>query len=143
MTTEQGASSESEWQCQQVFLRFMQCLDAGDPAAATALVAPDVIWYRRGEELRGPKAIAEVIRSRPKERTIRHLLSNLVVTLTDSQRAVSRAYYAAWVHEGPPPCRVRGPERVGDYHAGYLRDGDQWRIVLLRAERIFEVQHDA
>jgi hypothetical protein len=143
MTTEQAASSESEWQCQQVFLRFMQCLDAGDPDGATALVAPDVIWYRQGQKLRGPKAIAKVIRGRPRERTIRHLLSNLVVTLTDPQRAVSKAYYAAWVHEGTQPCLVRGPERIGDYHTHYLRDGDQWRIALLRAERVFQVKHDA
>lgn len=132
------SSIENEWRCQQLFLTFMQCLDAGDADGAVALVAADIVWHRQGQKLVGPTAIRNVIAERPGNRVIRHHLSNIVVTLESPDRAGSKAYYSVYVHEGSAkPGRIDGPERVGDYYAQYLKTSDGWRIALLRADRIF------
>lgn len=133
-----SARAGDQWECQQTFLRFMQCVDAGDADGAVAQVAPDVVWHRQGERLTGPDAIRAVIRARPPQRVIRHVLSNIVVTLGEPDRASSKAYYCVYAHDGGDGKRiVSGPERVGDYHAGYARTAGGWRLTSLRAERIF------
>lgn len=128
----------NQWECQHLFLTFMQCLDAGEAERAVALLSPDVIWHRQGKKLIGPEAVRAAICERPANRLIRHFLSNIVVTIEQINRARSVAYYAVYTRDGnEQPRTVGGPERVGDYHAGYVRGQEGWRIAYLRAERLF------
>jgi hypothetical protein len=132
---------ESQWECQHLFLTFMQLLDNREAERAIALVMPDVIWHRQGKELVGRDAIRAVVCDRPPNRVIRHLLSNIVVTLEHSAKARSVAYYAVYSHEGADlPGRIGGPERIGDYHAAYVRTPEGWRIAYLRAQRVFAAE---
>jgi hypothetical protein len=131
-------SSEGEWDCQCLFLAFMQYLDSGDAENAVRLVTEDVRWFRQGKELVGHEAVRQVLAGRPPGRLIRHFLSNVVVTSHSRYRASSKAYYAVYAHDGAGrPRIVDGPERMGDYHAEYARGPEGWRISRLRAERLF------
>jgi hypothetical protein len=124
-------------ECQTLLSSFFQALDAGDPGAC-AFVHPDFVWHRQGKVLRGPQAIGAVLQARPADRLVRHLFSNFVVTGSSDGRAKSKAYYTVYAHEGAErPGVIRGPERVGDYHAEFIRSEDGWRIASLRAERLF------
>ena len=134
----QQSSLECQWACQSLFLRFMQCLDASEAEAVGSMVSPDVVWVRQGQRLVGVAAICRVFGERPPDRMIRHHLSNIVITLEGRDKARSKAYYAVYAHEGlVRPRLISGPERVGDYHAEYVRTDQGWRISHLRAERLF------
>jgi len=136
--TEATLASEIQWQCQSLFLRFMQSLDAGNAEEAVALLAPTAVWHRQGRSVVGPTAVRNVINRRAGDRVIRHHLSNIVVTSHGPLKATSLAYYAAYVHEGPAlPRVIRGPAFVGDYYVEYTKFGGHWLISLLRADRIF------
>lgn len=136
--TETEAAAEAA--CRLTFLRFFQCLDAGDAAGASALIARDGVWHRQGKRLVGPEGVLEVVGGRPANRTVRHHFCNLIVTLETPEAAWSKAYYTVYAHEGDERPRViNGAERVGDYHAGYVLDETGWRLSLLRAERLFTI----
>jgi SnoaL-like domain len=141
--SEACASVESmlldQWTCQQQLLTFMQLMDAGNADAAAALLTPDAQWNRQGQIVEGAEAIGAVIAARSPDRIVRHHLCNLVVTLEGSDRASSRAYYAAYISHGSEKTRFAGlPERSGDYYADFVRTTLGWRISHLRAHRLFE-----
>ena len=141
--SEASASIESmvldQWTCHQQLLTFMQLMDAGDAAAATSLLTRDAQWNRQGHIVEGAEAIGAVIAARSPDRTVRHHLCNVVVTLEGSDRASSRAYYAAYTSHGSAEMRTaRLPERSGDYYAGFVKTTLGWRIASLRAHRLFE-----
>jgi hypothetical protein len=142
MTT--GAEWDIQWQCQCVFLRFMQHLDDGRCEEALALLAPHAVWHRQGDLLVGHDAVREAIGRRPQNRLIRHHLSNIVVTVNDPNRASSKAYYVVYMQDGAGlPRTVRGPERAGDYGAEYVKIDGQWIISSLRASRLFVTSVDS
>lgn len=128
-----------QWTCQQQLLTFMQFMDAGNADAAAALLTPDAQWNRQGQIVEGAEAISAVIAARSPDRIVRHHLCNLVVTLESSDRASSRAYYAAYIGHVSAGTRSVGlPERSGDYYAGFVKTTLGWRIASLRAHRLFE-----
>ncbi|HKU17192.1 MAG TPA: nuclear transport factor 2 family protein [Steroidobacteraceae bacterium] len=133
-------SVSNEIACERALAAFIQAFDARDTQGALAQLAPDAVWFRQGQRLEGHAQIAPVIESRPESRIVRHHLSTIVARLTGATSARVRAYYAAYAHEGPErPRLVRGAERVGDYHAELVLLNGEWRISMLRAERLFEV----
>lgn len=135
-----AALLESQWVCQQLLLTFMQMLDCGNAEGAAALLAPNARWNRQGQVIDGAAAIRAVIAGRAPNRVVRHHLCNLVVTLRSCDSASAKAYYAAYLHEGAPGvASISGPERVGDYHAEFVRTAAGWRVSYLRAERLFKL----
>ena len=125
--------------CKRALAAFIQSFDVRDIAGALSQLAPEVVWHRQGEQLVGHAQIAAVIGGLASGRVVRHHLCNLVVHATGPNTARAKAYYAVYASQGAHrPGLIGGPERVGDYHAEFARQQGEWRISMLRAERLFE-----
>ncbi|MFZ9405562.1 MAG: nuclear transport factor 2 family protein [Burkholderiaceae bacterium] len=96
--------------CSQAVMRFYGALDAGDIEGVAGWMAPEGIWHRQGQVLRGPSEVLAALKQRPAGRVTAHLVNNLVIDLDDA-RGLATARYMLMVFrhdrsqpgEGPVP----------------------------------------
>lgn len=130
-------------ECYYLFVTYGNALDDANGAAAAACFAEDGEWDRQGNVRQGRAAIAAAIDERPATRVMRHVFTNINVTVVDENNATGRAYYLVYLHDGPGPDggplpRPLGkPERLGDYLAWYVRTPEGWRIKRVAPKRVF------
>lgn len=131
-----------EWDCGQVLLRFYDAFDAWDYHGMVALFTEDGVWHRAGKSLEGREAIVAEMHRRPTTQVIRHVVTNLIVDVYDSEHAKARLYLTAYRHDagGPRvvPAPMRGPVLLLVVHADLVRTSEGWRIVRQTMSREFE-----
>jgi len=68
---------------------FYEALDSRDYEQVVSCFAPDGIWWRRGQAVKGLSAIQEALRSRPENFHTCHIVSNVrVLSLSEDEGAV-------------------------------------------------------
>ncbi|MDA7416293.1 nuclear transport factor 2 family protein [Xenophilus arseniciresistens] len=132
--------------CRELIETSVQHVDDGNASAFAALFAPDAVLVRpNGSLLEGRAAIEAAYAQRPATRLTRHLVSNVVVTLTDDTHAHARSYVLLWssdLTEADPVYGRRADARqlVGEFEDQLSRGADgQWQLQR-RAAR-FVLQH--
>jgi ketosteroid isomerase-like protein len=96
-----------EWDCSQVLLRFYDCFDNFDYAGMAALFTQDGVWHRAGKALAGREAIVAELEKRSRTQSMRHVVTNLLVTVRTAQEASASCYITAYRHDGgKPPSTV-------------------------------------
>ena len=81
-----------EWECQKLMRRYYHHVDHYEYDEAILLFTPDVDWLGLGVKLDGRKQILEGLHGGLGAGTIRHMLTNVVVTVIDEDHATATAY---------------------------------------------------
>jgi hypothetical protein len=107
----------SEWACQQTVLCFSGYFDSGEFDAMAEYFAPDGVWHRLDGTIRGRGELLQAMAARPKNRFIRHVITNLRVWLTEPGEAVCRSYVTVYRHDAEPvlPLPLDSPVLIGSY----------------------------
>jgi hypothetical protein len=133
-----------EWDCAQILTRFFNEFDAWRYQEMVRLFAPDGVWHRQGRELKGADAILAALTERSTTQTVRHVVTNIEVTVRDEQTAESLLYVTAYQHDsGEQPTSVpviRSPSLLLAVPGKLVRTEDGWRIASLAMNRVFEFQ---
>ena len=133
-----------EWDCAQLLIRFFNEFDAWRYREMVKLFAPDGVWHRQGRALRGTDAILAVLEQRSTTQTVRHVVTNVQVTVLDADTAKSLLYVTAYQHDTgehaiAPPV-IRSPSLLLEVPGELVRTEDGWRISSLTMTRVFEFQ---
>ena len=131
---------EIEWDCSQVVVQFYNHLDARRYDDLVALFAADGVWKRQGKELDGQAAIMEAMQARVEFLVIRHIVTNIQITVEDENNASSAEYVTVYRYDsdekldGPAP--LDGPGVIFLYQDKLVRTGDGWKIKDKRGRPI-------
>ena len=124
-----------EQACDAVMCRYLTHVDRREFDQAVALFVPDVDWQSHGVRLRGREELLAAVHASLDKGTIRHVMSNAVVTVVDEDHAVLRDYHtlyytdAAEFETAQGPLPFEGPHRLTDSKVELVRTRDGWRIA--------------
>ena len=128
-----------EWECQKIMRRYYFHVDRREFEKAVALFTPDVDWMSHGVKLDGRDELLKGLYASLGEGTVRHILTNTVVTVTDNDHAIVRSYNTLYYRsdaeyqEADDPLAMEGPHRLLDSYAELTRTDDGWRISKRRS----------
>ena len=116
-----------EWECQKIMRRYYYHVDRREFEKAVDLFTSDVDWLSHGVKLDGRDELLKGLYASLGEGTVRHILTNSVVTVTDEDHAICRSYNTLFYtadteyQEGDKPLAMEGPHRLLDSYAELTR----------------------
>ena len=116
--------------CERTVLRFSAAFDAGDLEGMLAEFAPEGVWHRQEGSVRGHDGLRALMATRPPGLFVRHVISNMRVTLTGPGEASCASYLTVYRDDdgGPKPVPLRQPALVGMYHDVLRKTGQAWQL---------------
>ena len=137
-----------EWDCQKLVRQYYQHVDLREFDQAFALFTEDVDWYSMGVHLLGRDEILKALKPALGKGTIRHVVTNMVVSVIDDDHAESDFYHTIYyqaegefeTYDGPIP--FEGPHRTHDQHDWYVRTNEGWRIAKRVSHMVFRRNPD-
>jgi len=91
--------------------------------------------------LKGKAQILEGISRRPKNRLVRHLITNVMVDLHDANNASSRCYLVGAINDGGHPLVKAVPSvgapAFGEYLMQFRRENGVWKISRKETVEVF------
>ncbi|MGH1552791.1 nuclear transport factor 2 family protein [Streptomyces sp. L7] len=122
----------AERACERVVLDFVRRLDLGEPASVAGLFTEDGRWeWPEGDRaVEGRDALRKYFGARPAGRLSRRLMSNVLVTLTSPDTAISTAYFTTYRVDGHHGGMVTAgpPVQVGHYEDTFRQVEGSWLI---------------
>ena len=140
---EREAERAIEWDVQKVMSQFYQYVDQGEFEKAANLYVPDANWESMGVKLKGRENILKALHGGLTEGTIRHVLTNTVVTVIDEDHAEARWYSTVYyspdgrIEDSDGPMPFEGPHRVQDFFTAAMRTPEGWRFTSRKSSLIF------
>ena len=131
METTERLAIEAE--CTRLINTFSWRVDAFDYDGVVALFTPDCTFSRADKVFRGIDGLRVSLNARPRDRTTRHICSNIVIDVADHDRAAGKAYALVFGHRGAlkegdeAPLGV--PVSLILYEATFVRNAQGWRIA--------------
>lgn len=131
---------DAERACEKLAVAAYSLMDQGLYEQTAALFAEDAVWVRGGRPVTGRSAILDALHQRPETDVSRHLVTNVMVSVSSEHEASATACFLP----------LRGPKRedgtvatppitnVGDLHFRFRREPDGWRIAHLQPTMIFK-----
>ena len=95
-----------------------------------------------GWPLEGREAIRTYMHSRPKTRTTRHAVSNILIEVQDEARAIGTTYVTSYRFDAAdekPRNRIPfdGPFFMGNYQDEYICQDSVWRFASRKIDAVF------
>ncbi|MDR5782930.1 nuclear transport factor 2 family protein [Caballeronia sp. LZ065] len=123
--------------CTETVFAFFHCLDERTHELAVSLFAPDGVWHRNGEALRGRESIGRALAARPETRRTFHAVCNPLVSRVDRTHAEVRFFLMAFEAQrtdasDTPPLTPSAVRRCIDT---LVFDGERWLIASKSSER--------
>ncbi|MEV0735010.1 nuclear transport factor 2 family protein [Streptomyces sp. NPDC050549] len=122
----------AERACERVVLDFVRRLDLGEPSSVAGLFTEDGRWeWPEGDRVvEGREALRKYFGARPAGRLSRRLMSNVLVTLTSPDTAISTAYFTTYRVDGHHGGMVTAgpPVQVGHYQDTFREVDGSWLI---------------
>ncbi|MDP6173680.1 MAG: nuclear transport factor 2 family protein [Rhodospirillales bacterium] len=145
---ERSTERDIEWDCTQVIIQFYNDLDARRYDTLVGLFAPDGIWMRQGEEVKGRDKIMEIMAGRPgaENQQIRHMVSNIQVSVVDENTANTQQYVTIYRHDSDEPIKGPAPMEGGPgiiflYEDEMMRTPDGWKISHKKGRPLLRKKH--
>jgi hypothetical protein len=132
-------SHQDRLACECLVVGSYNLMDQGLYEESAALFADDATWVRGEPPARTRAGILASLHQRPPANVTRHLISNVVVTLTGPNEATATGNFLAFRGkriEGAAADLV-GPVMVGDLTYHFRRESDGWKITLLEPKPVF------
>ena len=132
-----------EADCTKLMRQSVVFLDRRQYEPLSSLFGPDGEWVRGGKSYAGFDAIMGSLKQRSNAMLIRHLLTNIVVTVDDATTATGIGYFLvfkAMGQEGEPPlpAPLTVPSMLAEMRDTYRRASGGWYIGRRETARIFE-----
>jgi ketosteroid isomerase-like protein len=126
--------------CQRLAVASYSLMDQGRYAETAALFTEDATWVRGGKPVTGRDNILAALHQRPATDISRHIVTNVLVTVTSEREAVATAMFVPLRGARREDGTVATPPitNVGDLAFRFRRDADGWRIVHLQPTMIFK-----
>jgi len=121
----------AEWECVRLSHAFAYHLDRRNYADLANLFAPDGVWIRHGQPLRGRERIVAELDKRPPNQFTRHVTTGFHFTHMDETTAKSVAYNVSYfsLDGADLPLRyVPDQVMVLDFIDSYVNTPDGWRF---------------
>ena len=131
-----------EWDCQKTLRQYYHHVDHHEYDEAVQLFTEDADWKVMGLSLKGRAEILEALHGGLGNDTIRHVLTNMIVTVIDEDNAESWSYNAIYysregrIEDRDKPLAFDGPHRFGDGFARLKRVNGQWQIAAREGGRL-------
>ena len=109
---------------------------------AVKLFTEDADWKVMGLNLKGREEILEALYGGLGNDTIRHVLTNVIVTVIDDDNAESWSYNSIYysregrIEDRDKPLPFDGPHRFGDGFARLKRVDGEWQIAAREGGRM-------
>jgi hypothetical protein len=106
-------------------------MDHRDYEALADLFAPDGVFERHGNQLRGPAEIIKALRGRPTEQFTRHVTSNFHFTSIEPEEAAATLVNISWFSfeaERLPIAFEPSQAILLDFHDRYRLTAAGWRF---------------
>lgn len=125
---------EAQSEVEQLMYRMTRYYDNQDYANMLALFSEDCFYKSAARgELRGKAAILEGISQRPKNRLVRHLITNVIFDMQDENHASTQCYLVGALNDGGHPLKQAVPSvgapAFGEYHMKFRRENGVWKIT--------------
>lgn len=137
-----SAVALSQFQCQDVALRFYRHLDERRYGEMAALMHPDGIWSRQGTDIDRSGLSAALTKGRSASLMTHHLLTNLVVTQAGSESMAAVGYLVVFRHDDGDapriPVPLSGASGISDWKCEFRPTADGWRIFRLQSRPTFK-----
>jgi hypothetical protein len=129
-----------EASCSRLCLDLLHYIDQRRYDSAADLFVEDGQFDRRGTVFAGRDAIKGFFETRPADEAIRHLCTNIRITLRSSNEASGHCYAVFFKgtasSDAELPVVPRAPA-VTEYHDEYVRTESGWRIRERRTQPVF------
>ena len=126
--------------CERLAIAAYSLMDQGRYAETAELFALDAVWVRGGTPVRGRGTIREALERRSAGEVTRHLVTNVMVSMSGPDAANGTACFiplrGTLVPEAPALLPQLG--MVGDLHFAFIRTAEGWRIAHLRPSPVFK-----
>ena len=121
-----------EWQCAKVLTHYYNLVDQGEFDSAVALFTSDVVWSMDGDEYRGHDGNLSGMHKLLDESLIRHVISNIVVTVIDEDHAEAVTYLVVYCYPkqdvADGKLETVAANRFSEVVNQLVRTEDGWRI---------------
>jgi hypothetical protein len=119
--------------CERLVTLYCHFVDHGEGARVAELFTEDGVWSSSEVTMTGREAIRAGFQRRQDNnaRMSRHVCSNLLVDVTDSDTARGVVYLTLYRHDGEPGRRTSPssiPSIVGEYRDTFRRTADGWHF---------------
>ncbi len=130
-----------EQQCRDLVVQLCQLSDHGEREKSVDLFTADGTWIRGGKPFKGREEMLQSFRGSPTQ-VIRHLTSNILITVKDDNSAEGVTYYLAF-HNDPGTAQPKlplplEPFSLGEWHDKFVRTPSGWRIAHREVKRFFQ-----
>jgi hypothetical protein len=131
-----------ERQCHDLVVQLCHLSDHGEREKSVDLFTRDGTWIRGGKPYKGREEMLQSFRGSPTQ-VIRHLTSNILITVKDDDTAEGVTYYLAF-HTDPGtaqpklPLPLEPPFSLGEWHDKFVRTPSGWRIAHREVKRFFQ-----
>src|SRR5437879_11998679 len=89
-----------EAECARLVQEFSWSVDAFDYERVVSLFVADCTFSRADKAFKGIDGLRVSLNARPRDRTTRHICTNIVIDVTDADRARGKAYCLVFGHRG-------------------------------------------
>lgn len=129
-----------EWDCMQVVNKFYNALDERRYDVLVNCFTEDGIWKRQGKELQGRDVIMTAMQERGENLIIRHVVTNIEVSVEDDDHASTAEYVTIYRYDGEQkldgPAPLDGPGVIFLYKDKMLKIDGDWKISDKRGKPI-------
>ena len=131
-----------EWDCTQVLTRFFNYFDQWRYEDMADLFAPDGVWHRQGQALRGKGAVVATLNTRSRTQSVRHVVTNMQVDIVDAAAAEFVLYVTAYMHDSgvraTKPPKIQSPYLLLVVPGVLTKLREDWKIASMTMNREFE-----
>jgi ketosteroid isomerase-like protein len=119
--------------CERLVQAYCHLTDHGRAAEVAELFTEDGVWVSAENTMSGRAGIQRGFLRRQENaaRMSRHVCSNLLIEVMDSDTAKGVVYLTLYRHDGEPGrllSPLEGPIMVGEYSDTFVRTADGWRF---------------
>jgi hypothetical protein len=129
---EDGQQLAIEAACARLMNQFGWAVDAMDYDAVVALFTTDCVFSRADVAYEGHAGLRRSLEARPRDRTTRHLSTNVIIDVDDADHASGKAYCLVFGHRGPlnadGEAALGTPDSLILHSGAFVRTPQGWRI---------------
>src|ERR1700689_586643 len=127
--------------CRDLVVRLCQLSDHGEREQSVDCFTRDGTWIRGGKPFKGREEMLQSFRGSPTQ-VIRHLTSNILITVKDDNTAEGVTYYLAF-HNDPGTATPKLPLQLepfslGGWHDKLHHKHAGWRFSDREVKRFFQ-----
>lgn len=128
-----------EQACARLVVGYAVHLDAGEHDAFVELFAEDAVWTLQSTgPMRGRGAIRDYLKRRNPATRSRHVVTNILIDVNDSENAQGRSYTTAYHHTGGEPVAPLGlPAFIAESRERFVLTTAGWRISARETAVVF------